>query len=394
MLNFQLLSQNPINYILGNKERVNIPIEYQNGFIVATIVLNDVVQIKCLVDTGAEVSLLFDKIYLDLLGLEADQKIKVMGADLQEELDAFVYRQLDVRFLKTKSKKLDIMVLEDDPLDIQQFLGGHIDGILGVGMFRGHILKIDYRKKILTIINPNFPPVDLVEYQTIPLTVESAKPYVSMTNNSGDKLKMLVDTGASISSLLYYENEEELPTKIVTGQLGKGIGGSIDGYVGIMHQLALDDLEISSLLVNYQKKDTLIHNRAVYNFRDGLLGNRFLEQFTVIIDFNRSILHLKKNKRFSSEAKYNMSGMIIIAFGNELNKFFVEHVLENSPAATAGVKKGDIICAVNHINYRFYTLESLYRLFSRKEGKRLNFSLERQGKQIKIPVTLSRYLDN
>jgi C-terminal processing protease CtpA/Prc len=58
-----------------------------------------------------------------------------------------------------------------------------------------------------------------------------------------------------------------------------------------------------------------------------------------------------------------MSGLFIIAEGKGFDIFKVISVVENSPAADAGIRKGDVIKAINGRKVDKLKLENLRRLF-------------------------------
>ena len=51
----------------GNGEKVEIPFEYINGFIVVDIIFEKVLPLKFILDTGAENTILLKRTYTDLL---------------------------------------------------------------------------------------------------------------------------------------------------------------------------------------------------------------------------------------------------------------------------------------------------------------------------------------
>ena len=71
----------------------------------------------------------------------------------------------------------------------------------------------------------------------------------------------------------------------------------------------------------------------------------------------------------------------LIASGSNLNHFLVQNVLEQSPAAEAGLQKGDQVLSINRWNCRFYDLSHLNRKFQKKVGKKIRLKIKRNGEK-------------
>ena len=170
--------------------------------------------------------------------------------------------------------------------------------------------------------------------------------------------------------------------------------------------------------------------RGARNFkeRDGSVGGGFLSRFTVIVDYGNRKMRLKKNKNFNSPFHYNMSGLTLehdgknyvkqaretsqsetrLANGiprsssvvnipvyiefefNLVPRFVVVEVLEGSPAAQAGIEKGDEITRINATAAHKYHLAELIELFSHKEGSTIKMEIKRNGMILKKKFVLGK----
>ena len=70
------------NFDLGKDKEVTLKFEATNHFIIMDVMFSNVLPLKFIFDTGSEHTLLFKKEYADLLGIEYDRKIPLMGSDL------------------------------------------------------------------------------------------------------------------------------------------------------------------------------------------------------------------------------------------------------------------------------------------------------------------------
>src|SRR5690606_30735770 len=130
-------------------------------------------------------------------------------------------------------------------------------------------------------------------------------------------------------------------------------------------------------------------------------------------DYKNKKIRLKKNHNFNNPFNYNMSGLTLEHEGVELvkeerranvnsnrgnqnenlsrnsisittefhfslvPKFVVADVREGSPAALAGVEKGDEVISINGKPCYEYKLYELIEMFSTDEGKRISMELKR-----------------
>ena len=134
----------------------------------------------------------------------------------------------------------------------------------------------------------------------------------------------------------------KVPENAIVGSLGKGIGGDVQGYVGMIDSFKLtNDLVFQKPLSYFQQFD-LEYNQD-HIFRNAIIGNTLLERFHIVIDYINQVLYLKPNKNFKKAFKYDRSGLSIIASGKNLNTYIVSSVIKGSPADNAGILPGDEI---------------------------------------------------
>ena len=123
----------------------------------------------------------------------------------------------------------------------------------------------------------------------------------------------------------------------------------------------------------------------------GVIGAAFLARFTVVFDYPHQQLILNPNSHFPSDDQEDKSGISVVAKGNALHTFEVVEVNPGSPAAKAGIQKGDVIAGVDEDAAADMTLAELRDLF-RQIGHKYNLSIERNGQSKQITVEMKRQL--
>jgi len=93
-------------------------------------------------------------------------------------------------------------------------------------------------------------------------------------------------------------------------------------------------------------------------------------------------------KDLSKEFNVDRSGMDILATGHELKQYIVSSVLPGSPAAKAGLKKGDFIKKVVGLSSNILSLDQIIAIFSRKGHRKIKVQYIRDGEIYKTVVEL------
>jgi hypothetical protein len=334
-------------------------------------------------DTGAQNTILFDKIFADFTAVKYDDKIRILGSDLSGPIIANIGRDVSLGLSDLPKVKRDIIVLDEDYINIQEVVGAEVHGILGTDYFKNLLIEIDYIKSKIKFHNPDlFEYTHLQNFEKIKADIYKNKAYllstVTYSGKTPIKAKVLLDTGASVSLLLHLSHNENivLPEKTITGVLGKGLGGNLEGYIGLISNFQLASFKFDNLISNFQDIDTtMIDMDDVY--RDGILGNSLLSRFHIFIDYRKEYLYLKPNRNFKNEFTINKSGLNLIATGKDLNEYVVTDVLENSTGDEAGILKGDVIYSVGPWYNKRSNLSRTLDYLSGKENKEVRIEIKR-----------------
>src|SRR6478609_303578 len=176
--------------IADGRKRVDIPIQIQNNLVVVPVVLNGVLPLKFIVDTGVRTAILTQKAFSDILDLPYSRKYSVSGPGGIKIIDAYVTNNVSLSLPGVTGTGHALLVLEEDYLELRNYLGTDVHGILGYELFSRFIVKIDYAKKVMTLTLPEkFRPGK--KYQEIPIHIEDTKPYVNAEVTLADGTKIL-----------------------------------------------------------------------------------------------------------------------------------------------------------------------------------------------------------
>ena len=379
-----------INFdLLQGQSSVKIPFELKHNFIIIDVRLNGILPLHFIFDTGAQYTLLFKKEYSDILRIPYLRRIPILGADLSQELYALVAQNITVDIPGRIKVRKDILIFEEDYFQLDELTGIFIDGILGGDAFKHYVTQIDYCKQIVTLTKKEHFQEPGSHYHRIPLRLKEAKPLLNATvtleNNARVPVSLLMDTGSGIPLLLYANTHPNLsiPEKTILGQLGKGLGGYLLGYMGRIKQLDLpSNLEFTNVLASFQRLDSASQIFTQNNERNGILGNQVLRRFDVIIDYPDSVLYLKPTRSYKQKFNYDRSGMLIYAIGHNLKDFYVNTIIPGSPAEEADIREGDLILKIRGLPASLFDLTSINRMLMKRPGKKIKVTIERNGERM------------
>jgi PDZ domain/Aspartyl protease len=384
----------------NGQKRVDIPIQIQNNLIIVPVTLNGTLPLKFIVDTGVRTAILTQKIFSDILELKYTRKYTIAGPGGNKLVDAFITNNVSISLPGlndspgVEGKGHTLLVLEQDLLELRNYLGVDVHGILGYELFSRFVIKIDYRKKIMTLFAPEkFRPTR--KYQELPMVIEDTKPFIltpiSMDQNNILTAKLLVDTGASHSLLLEPTSDKRIvvPENRVSTVLGRALGGLITGKTGRIESIEFGKFMMSNVLVNFPDTnsymDTLKHSMT---FRNGSIGGEILSRFTVVFNFPQGKLYLKKNSDFKKAFFLNLSGLDLKAKGSKLDVYEVMGVRDLSPAKQAGMLQGDLIISINGFPTRDLKLNQLNAMLNSGPGKKVRVEIERNRVRQKLEFRL------
>jgi PDZ domain/Aspartyl protease len=389
----KIYSQIPGFHIDKGLKKLEIPFERQDNFIVLKVLFQGFFPLRFILDTGAEHTILTKKEITNLLHVTYDREITIMGTDMKTQIKAYIARKVQMEISGLTLVK-DILVLDEDYFKFDQFSGMDVQGILGAETFKGYVLKIDYYKQILTIYDPSvFKPSDYKRFVQLPIETLRSKPYIRLNaqikKDTTVNLKLLLDTGAALSLLLHTYSAPGLvlPQQIIKGNIGNGLGGQIEGYLGRIHSLKVGNYNLGNFVSHFQELNN-DSDSSYINGRNGLVGSDILSRFTVIIDFHGDKAYFQPNKHFNTKFNYDKSGLVVVAGGSSLNQFTVYDIDPNTPASEADIRKGDAILSINHIPTRLSSLSTLNFKFQKKAGKKVRLVIRRNGEKLIKTIVL------
>jgi PDZ domain/Aspartyl protease len=380
-----------------HETRVEIPFEMQGSFIILPVMFQRIYPLRFIYDTGAETSVLLKKEISDMLGVVYERDITVYGSDMKTPLMAKIARKVHMDLPNIRLVK-DILVLNEDYFRFEESAGVEIHGILGSETFKGHVVKINYARQMLTVYAKEaFKPAREKDYQSIPIKMIRNKPYLqvhlTLQNDTIVPVKLLLDTGASLSMILYSGSTPGLtiPQTALKGSIGRGLGGILEGYIGRVKKMDIGNFPLTHVVSRFQVLPTDMDTTQTTG-RNGVIGGEILSRFNIIFDYPNQTMYLQPNDNYKTEFIYDRSGLTMLAGGRYLTDFTVQEVLPNTPAALADIRAGDQIVKIGIWSTNFYRLSQVVRKFQGRIGKEIRLTVLRDGKKLQKKITLKELI--
>jgi hypothetical protein len=381
--------------LLNGEDFLKLKFRPVHGFLVLDVYYGGLIPLHFIFDTGAQNTIFFSKETAEMLPIQYDRVVQLVGADLNDDIKAYIARRVYLKIGDSPIVEKDIVVLESDRMKLQEAIGENIHGIIGSDFIKGLIVEINYQNnEIILFSNNKFNHKRLKGFDSIGADFIQGKIFLDsyMLNEERDTvdLKLLLDSGAGISTLFHNNTSEKIkiPAHYISGNLGKGISGDVTGLIGRIKELGINKFKFPNLIGYYQNFDRRFYDTLKFASRNGLIGNIILSRFTVIIDYVKEEVYLKPNRDYNKKIEYDKSGLVLLAQGPKLDQIIVHEVLPNTPAELAGIRPGDRVSSLHWYRYRISNLDYISKQLSRKINTKIKIRCVREGKPFTTHIIL------
>ncbi|CAN5863976.1 hypothetical protein BH24BAC1_BH24BAC1_08760 [soil metagenome] len=384
-------------YFTFDNPRVNqvtVPFQFHRNLIILETYVNQKGPFNFMLDTGISISLIIDPTLRDTLQIKEGRTVKVVGAGEDDELEALIATGLEMSFGGVTGRNLTVAVLSEDVLSLSNYLGFPIHGILGYDLMSSFVAEINFVEHQLILRHPDKFRLKRKD-KPIPITLEHQKPYIVakgvLNDSTSMPLKLVIDTGAGHGLSLEIGSDPaiQLPDKTLEAQLGRGLGGIINGHLGRIQRLTIDNYQLRNVITSYPDHGHVMAKLEQVH-RHGNLGNEVLKRFRVVFDYHRTRIILRPNRFYREPFEHDMVGAHLMADGKDYRRYFIYRVEPGSPAELAGLQAGDEILSINLLPVTQMPITQIDRLFRSKDKQVLFLRINRKGENLFTLLTLHR----
>lgn len=273
--------------------------------------------------------------------------------------------------------------------------GRPFEGTLGCDFFGDLVVEIDYARQTLRFYDPStykYPG----RGTSIPLTIAGGRPQIPakfiVPGQRAHEGSFLINTALESSVVIsdrYAGSHHVFSAHVKTIQAwDPAAGGGGPAVVGRLKGFQLGPYGAESVLAVFSPANLIGTGDAN---AAGVIGAGLLRRFIVTFDFSHHQLILEANVHFGESDEEDKSGIGVIAKGSGLKTFEIAQVLPGSPAADAGIQKGDVIAGIDQDPAADLSLFAIRNLF-RQVGHKYKLLLERDGKTFEVTLQMRRLI--
>ena len=394
------ITDEKFGFQLAKRRKITrIPFEFQANLVIVPVKVNNSDTLRFILDTGVSSILLTEPQIAQKQFMKFARSVKISGAGEGSDIEAGIVLDNTITMGDMIGYRQNLVVLKDDVLKLSEFVGSPIHGIIGYEIFNRFAVTIDFGTNEIILENPEHYKYKPNKGERFPITIEDNKPYLSTIELINDKqnlpLKVILDTGAghAISLDANRNNGIPMPEKVVKAQLGRGLSGIINGNLGRISKLKLGKFEMKNLVASFPDSSSYRIKGMELIERQGNIGCEFLRRFKVTFNYRDQYIVLKPiNRRMKEPFEHNMSGIELMARGEDYHEYMIDRILENSPADNAGLMQGDRVMFINNRSSKDISISEIYKLFQKGEGKNVNLIMNREGKIFFATINLRRLI--
>ena len=412
-----------------SKESVTTNFTLVNNMVVLGAEVNGR-KLSFLLDTGVRKTMLFNIKVQDSLKLRNVAKMQLRGLGEGSPINAVSSRGNYFKIKEIVNTDMALFVITDDLFDLSAKMGVDIHGIIGGDLFRDFVVKINYAAQKITFYNhETYDTATCNGCETFPLDFYNSKPFIDIIveNNQGKEVpvKLLIDSGGGDSLWLFPHSSPDISVGVnyFDDFLGKGLSGDILGKRSKISKIKIGRFEFEDATVSYPDSTSMLNVHANKD-RNGTLGAGILKRFVVTLNYPKSQITLKKNRRFYKDPfLYNKSGIELIFGGEMLVKehrtrfqkgvkgqyqsiteifysygltykpsYKISLIRKGSPAHYAGLLEGDIVLEINGKEAYNMNMEEIIYKLSQKEDKKIKMLVDRNGEHLRFEFYLKSLL--
>jgi PDZ domain len=272
-------------------------------------------------------------------------------------------------------------------------VGRAYEGTIGNDIFSGAVMELEYGRQTVRMYDPA-----AFRYQgggkSFPLTMldglPAVKAKVTVAGHKSGEVLFILNTALDVPLVIsdhfaqqhHFFSSHMKTVPVAPGELGVGT----NAVMSRLEDFQIGPYEVQGPLAAFaQGKLSGADDSQVA----GEIGGGMLRRFTVTLDYVRQVAIFDSNSEIRTDDHEDMSGISVAASGPNLRTFEVTQVRSGSPAADAGVQKGDVIAGVDDEAAADLALSALRNLF-RQVGHKYKLLVERDGKTLTINVTMRR----
>jgi hypothetical protein len=368
--------------IADGATQASVPIQVSEGHVYLDVMLNGKGPFHFIFDSGG--ANVIDPAVATELGVASGGSTQVGGVGSATAASSFaVIKRLQVGKAVVTNQVFIVLPLKS----LGAAHGMPMEGVIGYEVLSRFVTTFAYENKKVVFHMPGSytPPTGA---SVVPITQYGTQPQFAC-GIDGVPTTCTLDTGARNAISLFTPFVEAHPSVVparltALGVNGFGVGGLTPGRLGRVQTLSFGGLTLRDLVGDYT---TQTEGGLAVPFIGANVGGAVWKRFTMTLDYHRLIMTLTPNADFDMRDHWDRSGVFLVNKG----ALTIIDVRPGTPAANAGLAKGDVIVSVNGASGP--SLRQVRELFSAEPGTVEHLVVKRKdGTMHRIDLTLKDYV--
>jgi hypothetical protein len=390
------LAVSPSQDAVPAKKVATIPVDVPSyGLIFLSARVNGSKPMWFALDSGASFPFVIDARRASSLRLNVQNKRTVAGGAGPSSYEIGQTQGLSINIdrLELKNQNAAVIALSS----FEAIAGRSLEGLIGSDLFTRYVVEIDYVNETVSLYDPHTYSY-LGRGQSVPLTVHDNYLFVQASIETANQITLtgefLIDTGGGLVTAVLntpFARANNFPAagqKSFLDRSLSGLGGEAKLLVTRATSFTLGNFVIAEPLI-YVSEDE--RGALASSSFDGVIGAEILRKFKLIFDAPGRRLILEPNVYYPYSMEYDMSGVRFRAGGEAFRTFTAYQVLENSPAARAGLRKGDVLTGIDGVSASTFTLDQIYQML-KEPGRVYTLSVRRSNRTLSLKVKTERLI--
>ncbi|HYL26732.1 MAG TPA: aspartyl protease family protein [Candidatus Nitrosotalea sp.] len=372
--------------IEGGKTSTTIPITLVENHVNLDVMLNGKGPYHFIFDTGG--SNVVDPAVAKEIGAIGSGSAQASGVGSQTESLSFA--RVSTLQVGDAVLKNQLFAVAPTRMGFGISAGRPVDGLIGWEVLARFITTFDYAKDRVVLALPGTTQAPAGGH-VVPFVFYSTQPQIACTIDTMPA-ECTIDTGArdTITFMTPFVTAHPQVVPLVTtavGVDGFGFGGPALGKLGRVEEIGIADFRLTNLVGDFSNQT---QGALATPFIAANIGGNLLRRFTVTFDYGAQTMTLVPNAAFDEADAYERSGLFLV---NRGGKILVIASRPGTPAADAGIAKGDVITAVNGVSTGTLTLADVRATFAKAAGSVVTLEITgKDGATRTVKVTLRDYV--
>jgi PDZ domain/Aspartyl protease len=327
--------------ISGTSSSTSVPIDLVDNHVYVDAMLDGRGPYRFVFDTGGS----------NIIDPAVAKEINVAGSGLAQDsgtgagTEASSYATVDSLKIGGAVLRHQVFLVEPISKGFGVASGQRVDGLIGFEVLARYVTTFDYGHQTLTFAIPGSEVASASD--VIPFVFAGTVPQIGCAVD-GIRSECTVDTGDSGSANLYVpfiaDHPQIVPaTHSAVGLNGYGVGGGHHGFLGRLASLQVGSFTLHDLVAGYSTQN---QGYFASPFFAANVGGGVWKRFTVTFDYGAETMTLRPNASLGAHDGYDRSGALLI---NDGGKIVIYAVRPGTPAARAGLTKGDVISSIDGV---------------------------------------------